>query len=622
MKRIALLAVVVCLGFFADDSLMAAATLTTLHVFHDTDGNAPVAALVLGTNGNLYGTTEFGGTATNTACFGGCGTVFEISSDGAFLSLHSFTNNDGDDPRAGLLQASDGNLYGTTAFGGPFAGLGTVFRITPTGVLTNLHTFRGNDGIDPEGTLIEGPNGILYGTTSEGGPSTPGTVFQITTNGVFATLGGVDQPAAGVILASDGNLYGTTQFGGTSTNCVGGCGTVFKITLNGVLTTLHSFDRSDGSWPLGGLVEGSDGNFYGTTGGVTGQSCSNGCGTVFMITPDGTFTNLHAFTGPEGREPHAGLVQGSDGNLYGTASGGGAFTFGTVFQITTNGTVSRLASFNGSNGGKPVAPLVLGPDGAFYGTTEVGGGTLGNGLGTVFKLTIQTNSSATVSCVLSPASATNIVGAAHTVVAMVTSNGVAQAGVPVTFNVTAGPDLGQNATNNTVANGQATYTYTNNGTPGTDTIRATSLGATGTATKVWIAPDSVGDGIPDLWRAQYFGGNGTSTNSQSCAACDADGTGQNNLFKYVAGLNPTNSASVFLFTVQNVNGHPTQMKLIYGPIVAGRTYAPQFRTNLVSGAWGALTGFSGPTTNLNQVTITDLNATQTFKFYRIGISLP
>ena len=384
----------------------------------------------------------------------------------------------------------------------------------------------------------------------------------------YPTLGGVDQPAAGVILASDGNLYGTTQFGGTSTNCVGGCGTVFKITLNGVLTTLHSFDGRDGSWPLGGLVEGSDGNFYGT------------------------------------------------------ASGGGSLTLGTVFQVTTNGTVTRLASFNGSNGGKPVAPLVLGPDGAFYGTTEVGGGTLGNGLGTVFRLTIQTNASANITCLLSPASATNIVGAAHTVVAMVTSNGVAQAGVPVTFNVTAGPDLEQNATNNTVANGQATYTYTNNGTPGTDTIRATGLGATGTATKVWIAPDSVGDGIPDLWRAQYFGGNGTSTNSQSCAACDADGTGQNNLFKYVAGLNPTNSASVFLFTVQNVNGHPTQMKLIYGPIVAGRTYAPQFRTNLVSGAWGALTGFSGPTTNLNQVTITDLNATQTFKFYRIGISLP
>src|SRR5438552_8023804 len=200
MRRIALPAIVVCLGLFADDSLMAAATLTTLHIFTGTDGNAPDAPLVLGTNGNLYGTTEFGGTATNTACFGGCGTVFEISSDGAFLSLHSFTNNDGDDPRAGLLQASDGNLYGTTAFGGPFGGLGTVFRITPTGVLTNLHTFRGNDGIGPEGTLVEGANGILYGTTAEGGGTLGdglGTVFRLTiqTN-ASATITCVVSPAS------------------------------------------------------------------------------------------------------------------------------------------------------------------------------------------------------------------------------------------------------------------------------------------------------------------------------------------------------------------------------------------------------------------------------------------
>ncbi|PYM11065.1 MAG: hypothetical protein DME18_14990 [Verrucomicrobia bacterium] len=442
MRRIALL--VVCLGLFADDSLRAAASLTTLHVFRGTDGNAPDAPLVLGTNGSFYGVTSYGGTATNTACIGGCGTVFEISPAGAFVSLHSFTNNDGDDPRAGLLQASDGNLYGTTAFGGPFGGSGTVFRITPTGVLTNLHTFRGNDGIGPEGTLIEGPNGILYGTTAEGGPSTPGTVFQITTNGVFATLGGVDQPAAGVILARDGNLYGTTEFGGSSTNCNQGCGTVFKVTPNGVVTILHSFDKSDGQQPKCVLVEGSDGNLYGTTSGSAfgTLNCTNGCGTVFQITTNGEFTTLHAFAGPEGKLPQAGLVFGNDGNLYGTASGGGAFTFGTVFQVTTNGTVTRLASFSGSNGGKPVAPLILGPDGAFYGTTEVGGGTLGDGLGTVFKLTIQTNASATITCVLSPASATNNVGTTHTVFAMVTSNGVAKAGVPVTFNVTAGPDLG------------------------------------------------------------------------------------------------------------------------------------------------------------------------------------
>jgi uncharacterized repeat protein (TIGR03803 family) len=263
--------------------------------------------------------------------------------------------------------------------------------------------------------------------------------------------------------------------------------------------------------------------------------------------------------------------------------------------------------------------LILGPDGAFYGTTLVGGGTNGAGLGTVFKLTVSTNAS-TVSCVLSPASATNIVGTAHTVTATVTSNGVARSGALVNFSVTAGPNTGQTGTATTSASGQASFTYTNmTFIPGTDTIRATSLGATGTATKVWIAPDSVGDGIPDWWRAQYFGGNGTTTNNQSCAACDADGTGQNNLFKYVTGLNPTNSASVFVFGIQNASG---QKNLTYGPIAAGRTYAPQFRTNLVSGTWGPLTGFGGPTTNNNQVTITDQNATQTTRFYRISISLP
>lgn len=619
MKRIALLAIVVCLGQFDDGSLMAAVTLTTLHVFRDNDGNAPQAALVLGANGNFYGTTAAGGTGTN--CIGGCGTVFEITPGGMFTSLHSFTNYDGSDPRAGLVQASDGNLYGTTAGGGMFGpgGLGTVFRITPGGVVTTIHSFGlGNDGISPESDLIEADDGYLYGTTASGGATGSGTVFRISTNGVFTQLNGVNQPAAGVIQASDGNFYGTTQAGGTNSNCSSGCGSVFRITPAGVVTTLHSFDGSDGKEPLDRLVQGSDGNLYGTTsGGLASLNCSSGCGTVFQITTNGVFTPLHAFTGPDGRQPRGGLVEGSDGNFYGTTFYGGAFGVGTVFQMTTNGVVTRLLSFNpSSNAGNPAAGLVKGSDGNLYGTTQAGGGA--NGLGTVFKLTLQTNAS-TVSCVVSPASATNMVGTAHTVVATVTSDGVARSGALVDFRVTAGPNLGRSAIATTSASGQGSFTYTGGTTSGTDTIRAISLGATGTATKVWIAPDSVGDGIPDWWRAQYFGGNGTSTNNQSCAACDADGTGQNNLFKYVAGLNPTNSASVFVFSIQDANG---QKNLTYGPIAAGRTYAPQFRTNLVSGNWGALTGFGGPTTNNNQVTITDLNATQTTRFYRIGISIP
>ena len=615
--------VIFCLGLLTDGSLMAAVTLTTLHIFNGTNGNAPMAPLVQGTNGNFYGTTEFGGTGTN--CSGGCGTVFEVSASGSFTSLHSFTNYDGSAPRGGLVQASDGNLYGTTAAGGFFGpgGLGTVYRITTSGVLTMIYSFDiGGGGIDPEGELIEGSDGNLYGTTSSGGPGV-GSAFRITTNGVMTVLHGLNQPAAGLLQASDGNFYGTTQFGGTNTNCMYGCGSVFKITPNGVMTTLHSFDGSDGKEPLAGLVEGSDGNLYGTTSGgpFAALNCSGGCGTVFMITTNGDFTNLHAFVGTDGRLPRGGLVQGSDGNFYGTASYGGASGVGTVFQITTNGTLTRLVSFGATTGAYPSAGLVQGSDGDFYGTTQTGGGT-NNGLGTVYKFTLQTNASATFSCVLAPARATNMVGAVYTVIATVTSNGVARSGALVVFNVTAGPNVGQGGTATTSASGQASFSYTGNTAPGIDTLRASSLGAIDTATNVWIAPDSVGDGIADWWRVQYFGGNGTTTNSQSCATCDADGTGQNNLFKYVAGLNPTNPASVFVLSVQNVNGQPTRRSLIYSPIAAGRTYAPQFRTNPTSGTWAALTGFSGPTINGNQATLTDRSASQTTKFYRIGISLP
>jgi hypothetical protein len=134
--------------------------------------------------------------------------------------------------------------------------------------------------------------------------------------------------------------------------------------------------------------------------------------------------------------------------------------------------------------------------------------------------------------------------------------------------------------------------------------------------------DSVGDTIPDWWRAQYFGGNGATTNSLSCATCDADGTGQNNLFKYTAGLDPTNPASIFVLQIAGVNGQQNQKNLIYSPIASGRTYAVQFKTNLVSGVYTNVTGFGGPNTNGDQVTVTDLSATQPNKFYRIRISLP
>jgi uncharacterized repeat protein (TIGR03803 family) len=443
-----------------------------------------------------------------------------------------------------------------------------------------------------------------------------GTVYRITTNGDLLVLNGVDQPAAGLVLASDGNFYGTTEFGGTSTNCTYGCGTVFRITPGGEVTTLHSFDGTDGKEPVARLVQASDGNLYGTTSG--GQL--NGLGTVFQITTNGDFTTIHTFTGTDGKGPRAELMQASDGNLYGTTFGGGGALFGSVFQITTNGTFTKLISFNASNGGNPAAGLVQGSDGALYGTTQGGGST--NGTGTVFKLNIQTNGTTGVSCVLTPATTTNVMGSMLTLVATVTSNNVPRAGAMVTFSVGVGPNRGKGGTATTAASGQATFTYTGALIAGTDTIHAASLGAGANATAVWIAVDSVGDGVPDAWRANYFGGNGTTTNAQSCAACDADGTGQNNFFKYVAGLNPTNPASVFVLNVRSVNAQSGQTKLLYGPNISPRTYTPQFSTNLANGTWTKLTGFSSTVTNTDQFIITDSKASQAARFYRIVISIP
>jgi uncharacterized repeat protein (TIGR03803 family) len=397
-----------------------------------------------------------------------------------------------------------------------------------------------------------------------------GTVFRISATGDFRVLDSVTGPTARLIQARDGHFYGTTQFGGTSTNCPSGCGSVFRITQAGVVTTLHSFDGTDGREPLAELVEGGDGKLYGTTSGgaMAVLNCSQGCGTVFQITTNGEFTTLHEFGGADGRQPRGGLVEGSDGTLYGTTFYGGASAFGTIFQITTNGAFTRLLSFNALNGGNPAASMVRGGDGALYGTTQGGGGI--DGKGTIFRFVPPTNAAGNVRCVLAPAVATNEVGTLHTVVAAVTSNSVARSGVSVDFNVISGPNTGQSGTATTDASGQASFSYTGSFTSGTDTMRATSLGAAGTATKTWIATDSVGDGIPDWWRARYFGGDGTTTNDQSCAACDSDGTGQSNLFKYVAGLNPTNPASVFLLTAGNVSGQPTRKELSYGPVAAGR----------------------------------------------------
>jgi uncharacterized repeat protein (TIGR03803 family) len=305
-----------------------------------------------------------------------------------FTTLHSFDGTDGSQVFPGLVQAANGDLYGATADGGAnsnrgcVANCGTVFKITLAGKLTTLYSFCSqsgcSDGAEPQATLVQDTNGNLYGTTFILGTNNGGTVFKISLGGKLTTLYSFcsqsgcsdgDGPSAPLVQATNGDLYGTTLFGGSNA-C--GCGTVFKITSSGKLTTLHSFDGTDGNAP-GPLVQATDGNFYGTA----NQGGANGAGTVFKITASGKLTTLYNFCSlngcTDGEAPLAGLVQGTHGNFYGTATQGGANGYGTVFKITPSGKLTTLDSF--APYGFPEATLVLATDGNFYGTTYEGGRT-------------------------------------------------------------------------------------------------------------------------------------------------------------------------------------------------------------------------------------------------------
>ena len=349
----------------------------------------PSAALVEGSDGNFYGTTACGGAS-------GMGTVFQVTPAGVLTTLVSFNRTNGSHPAAGLVQGSDGNFYGTTEYGGTNGNNGTVFQMTPTGALTTLVSFNGTNGSHPAAGLVEGTNGNFYGTTSYGGSGSMGTVFEMTFAGVLTTLVSFNNsdgaaPLASLVQASDGNLYGTTSQGGNLALYTGGYGnsgggTVFKITPAGTLTTLFVFDGSRGENPAAGLVQGTNGNFYGTTayGGNLSLDAGLGFGSVFQMTTNSAVTTLVAFNLANGYSPSAGLVQGSDGNFYGTTDGGGAGGAGTIFKLTPAGVLTTLVAFHGPDGNSPQASLVQGSDGNFYGTTTYGGA---NGRGTVFQVT-------------------------------------------------------------------------------------------------------------------------------------------------------------------------------------------------------------------------------------------
>ncbi len=363
----------------------ASVVFTNLHSFGIfTNGAYPSAALVQGSDGNFYGTTADGGTN------GGYGTVFKISTNGVLTSLYSFTGgNDGAGP-SGLAQGSDGNFYGTTAGGGTNH-WGTVFKITTNGVFTSLYSFMGGlmDGGTPHG-LVQGRDGYFYGTALQGGTYGVGTMFKISTNGaltmVYSFTGGNNGAYPnGLILGSDGYFYGTTYGDGPS-SYLGSYGSIFKISFNGAFTNLYLFtDGNNGAFPDAGLAQGSDGSFYGTA-----ANGAYSAGVVFKVSTNGVFTIVYSFTGgDDGWNPEAGLILGSDGYFYGTAEGGGTNDFGTVFKISTNGVLTSLYSFTGGNDGAgPEVGLVQGSDGYLYGTTyQAADGH--SGAGTVFKISVS-----------------------------------------------------------------------------------------------------------------------------------------------------------------------------------------------------------------------------------------
>jgi len=394
----------------------AQAKFTTLVNFDGTNGSMPAAGLVQGFNGNLYGTTRYGGGTCYV--YATCGTVFEVTPAGTLTTLYKFCAQancaDGADPLAGLLQTVDGSFYGTTEFGGTNvdcygSGCGTVFKISPTGTLATLYSFCAQtncaDGTEPAQSLMQASDGNFYGATPFGGnynsdcPDGCGTLFKTTPAGQLTTIytfcaqanctdgGG---PNGGLVQASDGSFYGTTAVGGIHGGvCSGaGCGTVFKITSTGVLTTLYSFcvqtNCTDGFYPYAGLVQGTDGNFYGTT----SQGGAHDGGSVFKVTPTGSLTTLYSFCSLEycadGANVVSGLIQGTDGNLYGTTDSSQS-NFGTVFEITPSGTLTTLFRFNasGNEGGGLDAGLIQDTAGAFYSTSSEAG-TIGDG--TVFSL--------------------------------------------------------------------------------------------------------------------------------------------------------------------------------------------------------------------------------------------
>jgi uncharacterized repeat protein (TIGR03803 family) len=347
-------------------------------VMHDMSyGSGVNSPLVVAQDGKLYGVARFGGLF-------GDGTIFSMTPKGIFQELHTFEVESEASRPYGLLETTKGGqFYGVTRYGG-WSGYGSVYRFSPPDKLTIIHSFHGSDGDEPRGSLIYGTDGALYGITVDGGAFGHGTVFRISLDGAIATLhsfekGHVDgyRPMSRLLQGPDGAFYGTTSRGGPY-----GHGTAFRLTPEGDYQVLHAFDGSDGDNILNGLTAGPDGAFYGVSYGGGAQ----GVGTIFRLSPDGGFAVLFSFERhTTGAHPIGELVLGSDGHFYGVAKAGGRGR-GTIYRFSMDGHFSLLHNFDGTDGHDPRAGLVEHKAGEFFGATSEGGRL---SRGTIYRIVVK-----------------------------------------------------------------------------------------------------------------------------------------------------------------------------------------------------------------------------------------
>ena len=403
--RIVSLAVAVLVLAVASATNSQAQTYSVLYNFSpgtkSGDPSNPIntGQIAQGRDGNLWTTARSGGTFSD-------GAAFNVTPSGGTLPVqynfdYSTSVPGGALPYSGLILGTDGNFYGSTEAGGA-NDQGTLFKLTSTGTETTLYSFGTckypcTDGLYPETPPVQATDGNFYGTTFDTNDGTnDGVVYKLTSAGKFSTIyvfpfGGTTgyNPEAPLIQGADGNLYGTAASGGItiSPTCWGSsasCGTVFKITTGGKLTTIYKFDQTHGAGPLSPVIQGTDGNFYGTT----SAGGTSGLGVVFKLTSAGVITVLHNFIGSDGETPLAGLIQANDGNFYGVASAGGSLGYGTIFKVTSTSdhTFSVIYDFDQTHGQAPKVALFQNTNGVLYGDTYLGGT---DGAGVLYSLNIS-----------------------------------------------------------------------------------------------------------------------------------------------------------------------------------------------------------------------------------------